>query len=146
MSANYDKMEADPISKDFFNKFDSLINLLSMMKMFEENNEIKSLIVYVNDCLFNNIQKYNLNEKPINEDNLKDENIKDYVKELKLNILNYSNGDVDYLEGIKKKNSLINELFVPVKLINLSVITFFNYLIKMCFSLILFRRKFAEIF
>ena len=88
---------------------------------------------YVNDSLFNNIQKYNLNEKPVNEDNLKDENIKDYVKGLKLNILNYLNSDVDYLETLKKKNSLINETFSAVKIINLSVITIFKLLNKKLF-------------
>lgn len=129
----YDNTENDPVNKDFFNKFETLINFLKPAKIFNENKEIKSLMQYVNDCLFNNIQKYNLNEKPINEDNLKEENIREYVKGLKLNILNYHNWDADYLDTLKKNNSLINELFVAVKLINLSVITIFNYLNKKLF-------------
>jgi hypothetical protein len=129
----FDNTENDPVNKEFFNKLDTLINFLSPTKIFSENKEIKYLMQYVNDCLFNNVQKYNLNEKPINEDNLKEENIREYVKGLKLNILNYQNSDVDYLETLKKKNSLINELFVAVKIINLSVITIFNYLNKKLF-------------
>jgi len=130
----FDNTENDPVNKDFFNKFDTLISFLAPIKIFNENKEIKYLMHYVNDCLFNNIQKYNLNEKPINEENLKEENIREYVKGLKLNILNYHNSDVDYLETLKKKNSLINELFVAVKIINLSVITIFNYLNKVIFD------------
>ena len=130
----FDNTEIDPVNKDFFNKFDTLISFLAPTKIFKENKEIKYLMHYVNDCLFNNIQKYNLNEKPINEENLKEENIREYVKGLKLNILNYHNSDVDYLETLKKKNSLINELFVAVKIINLSVITIFNYLNKVIFD------------
>lgn len=128
MQHSYDNTETDPVVKDFFYKFDALLNLLQPVRIFSESREIKSLMSYINDACFNNIQKYNLNEKPVNEDNLKDEHIKDYVKNLKLNISNYMNSDVDYLETIKKKNSLINDLFVAVKIINLSV-TLVNYLI-----------------
>lgn len=131
----YDNTETDPVNKDFFNKFDSLINFLTPTKIFNDNKDIKPLMNFINECCFNNLQKYNLNEKPINEDNLKDENIKEYVKGLKLNILNYSNSDPEYLETIKKKSSLINELFVAVKIVNLSVITCFNYLTKKLFFL-----------
>jgi hypothetical protein len=132
----YDNTENDPVNKDFFHKFETLINFLAPTKIFTENRDVKFLMTYVNDCLFNNLQKYNLNEKPINEDNLKEENIRDYVKGLKLNILHYQNSDVDYLDTLKKKNSLINELFVAVKIINLSVITIFNYLNKKLFLII----------
>lgn len=147
MQTLYDNTETDPVFKDFFSKFDSLINLLSPIKIFSESKDMKPLMLYINDCLFNNIQKYNLNEKPVNEDFLKDENIKDYVKGLKLNILNYNNSDPDFLDNIRKKNSLINELFVAVKIINLSVITLFNYIIKkLLFILQLFFIKLLHFF
>ena len=77
-----DNTDSDPVIKDFFIKCDSLINFLYPVNLFNENKEIKVLMNYINDNCFNNIQKYNLNEKPINEDNLKDENIKEYVKGL----------------------------------------------------------------
>jgi hypothetical protein len=143
----YDNTENDPVNKDFFNKFENLINFLAPTKIFTENKDVKSLMTYVNDCLFNNLQKYNLNEKPINEDNLKEENIREYVKGLKLNILHYENLDVDYLDTLKKKNSLINELLVAVKIINLSVITIFNYLNKKLFLIMsVFRATNQEIY
>jgi hypothetical protein len=136
MSNSYDHEESDPVIKDFFYKLEGLICLISPIKTFNEGNDIKSIMTYINDICFNNIQKYNLNEKPINEDNLKDENIKDYVKGLKMNIQNYLNNDVEFLDQLKKKNSLISELFVAVKIINLSVITLILYIIKKLILLI----------
>jgi hypothetical protein len=126
----YDNTETDPAIKDFFIKMDSIINFLYPISVFNDNKEIKALMTYINDNCFNNIQKYNLNEKPVNEENIKDENTKEYVKSLKLNILNYFNHDVDYLDTIRKKNSLINELFVAVRIVNLSV----TYLIIIIFT------------
>lgn len=152
MELVFDKYELDPINKDFFNKFTSLLNLLLPCKIFnssqikyniaegDKNNvsnnfasttkeessvSIKPLLNYINDNCFNNVQKYNLNEKSINEEKLKDESVKEYVKKLKLNITNHENNDVEFLDSILKKNSLINELFVAVKLVNLSVIYLF---------------------
>ena len=81
----------------------------------------------LNDSCFNNIQKFNLNEKTINPDNIKDENVKEYLKAMTMNIKNYKNYDVYYLDTLKRKSSLINKIFVAVKLINLSV-TYFNHL------------------
>ena len=117
-----DETEADTLSKDFFKTFDSILNFLSPTKIIFNESEVKGLMNYINDCCFNNIQKYNLNEKPINEETIKDQSFKEYVKEMKLNILNYHNNDVDFLDTIKNNKTLINELFVAVKLINLSVI------------------------
>jgi hypothetical protein len=135
---HFDNSETDPVNKDFYLKFDCLIGLLHPVKIFTEGKEIKPLMIHLNEILFNNIQKYNLNEKPVNEDNLKDESIKEYVKGLRLNILNYSNSDVDYLDTLKKRNSLINDLFAAVKIVNLSVIVFFKLLNK---KLFLIKRK-----
>jgi len=81
---------------------------------------------FLNESCFNNIQKYNLNEKPIKIDNIKDENIKEYVKGMKLNITNYKTHDVYYLDSVKSNKSLINDIFVAVKLVNLSVCNIFN--------------------
>ncbi len=46
-----------------------------------------------------------------------------------MNIINHENSDTDYLDVIKSKGSLINEIYVSVKLVNLSVI-FVNILIN----------------
>jgi hypothetical protein len=130
MTTLYDNNETDPAIKDFFTKMDSVINFLYPAQVFNDNKEMKALMIYINDNCFNNIQKYNLNEKPVNEENIKDENTKEYVKSLKLNVLNYFNHDVDYLDTIRKKNSLINELFVAARIVNLSV-TILNNLINL---------------
>jgi hypothetical protein len=130
MISLYDSTETDPTIKDFFMRLDAIIDFLYPVNLFNESKEVKALMSYINDNCFNNIQKYNLNEKPINEDNIKDDNIKDYVKSLKLNILNYFNHDVDYLETVRKKDSLINELFAAVRIVNLSV-TILNNLISL---------------
>jgi hypothetical protein len=124
-----DETESDTLSKDFFKTFDSVLNFLNPTKVITNEKEVKGLMSFINDCCFNNIQKYNLNEKPINEETIKDQSFKEYVKEMKLNILNYQNNDVDFLDTIKSHKSLINELFVAVKLINLSVILYSIYII-----------------
>lgn len=128
VQAIYDKNDTDPVNKDFLMKFEATINFLAPVNILNENKEISFLVTRLNECCFSNIQKYNLNEKPINEDLIKDDNIKEYVKGLKLNVLKHRNKDVGYLDQIQNKHALINELFVAVKLINLSVITFVNYL------------------
>ncbi len=126
LQSSYDNLDMDPVNKEFTSKVEYIINFLACTKIFSDSKEINKLLSYINDCCFSNIQKYNLNEKPVNEDNIKEENTKEYVKGLKLNILNYLNSDADYLQTIKRKDSLINELFVAVKIVNLSVITLFN--------------------
>lgn len=133
MQISYDNSETDPVNKDFMKKFEILLTLLHQVKLFSDAREVKPLMSYLNDILFNNMQKYNLNEKPVNEDNLKDESIKEYVKNLKLNVLNYLNLDVDYLDTLKKPQSLINDIFAAVKIVNLSVITFLMLLNKKLF-------------
>jgi hypothetical protein len=129
----YDKTDKDPVNKEFYHKFESLLNFLQPVKQFSESKEIKNLMIYINDCLFDNLQKYNLNEKPINEDNLKEESTKQYVKSLKLNILNYNNSDAGFLESLKNRNSLITRVYAAVKIVNLSVITIFNVFIMSYF-------------
>ena len=126
MNAIYDSNDIDPINKNLFNTLDSMINLLKPTKTLFAEKRIDSLVNILNESCFNNVQKYNLNTKTINDENVKD-SIKDYVKGMKMNIINYENSDVDFLDVIKNKGSLINEIFVAVKLVNLSV-NFVNYI------------------
>ena len=123
-----DENELDPINKDFFNQFSALINFLEPTRILE-GKEIKELMRFINDSCFNNIQKYNLNEKPIKIENIKDESIKEYVKGMKLNIKNYKTYDSYYLDSIKTSKSLINDIFIAVKLVNLSVIFLIFFLL-----------------
>lgn len=126
-----DETESDPIDKNFFKNFDTLLNFLNPVNLM--NQDTKAIMSFLNECCFNNIQKYNLNEKPMNEESIRDQTFKDYVKEMKLKILNYSNRDVDFLDSVKNQKSLINELFVAVKLINLSVLIIYYILIYLEF-------------
>jgi hypothetical protein len=136
LSHIYDTNEIDPINKNIFGSLDSLINMLKPAKeLFEEKN-LDTIVNSLNESVFNNVQKYNLNGKCINDENVK-ESIRDYVKGMKMNIINYENSDTDYLDSIKKRGSLINEIFVAVKLVNLSVI-FVNIMINISVFLIFF--------
>ncbi len=120
-----DDNELDPINKDFFKLFNALITFLDPSNTFS-SNEVRELMLLINESCFSNIQKYNLNEKPIKIDGIKEDSIKEYVKGMKLNITNYKTYDPYFLNSVKSNKSLINEVFVAVKLINLSVSCIFN--------------------
>ncbi len=128
MNHIYDSYEIDPINKNIFLSLESLINFLKPAKLLFEEKNIDSIINSLNESVYNNVQKYNLNVKCINDENVK-ESIRDYIKGMKMNIINHENSDTDYLDVIKSKGSLINEIYVSVKLVNLSVI-FVNILIN----------------
>jgi hypothetical protein len=134
----YDDNDTDPINKNILINIDSLINLLKPAKFLFDEKKIDSIVNGFNDICFANVQKYNLNMKTINDEREKD-TIRDYVKGMKMNIINYENLDVEYLDLVKNKGSLINEIFVAVKLINLSVIFIFIciivFFILFCFFL-----------
>lgn len=95
--------------------------------LFDDKN-IDAIVNGINESVYNNVQKYNLNVKCINDENVK-ESIRDYVKGMKMNVINHENSDTDFLDSIKTGGSLINEIFVAVKLVNLSVI-FVNIMIN----------------
>ena len=124
------------INSNLFNDLDVLISLLKPI----ENKDIKSLMTIINDSIFNNIMKYNLNKKVIKIDKI-DEKLKEYLDGFKLNIQNYQNRVEDFLEELKVKGSLINEIFSAVKILNLSVIIYifliYFYLTYYRFKLIL---------
>ena len=108
------------INSSLFNDLDVLISLLKPI----ENKDVKSLMTIINDSIFNNIMKYNLNKKVIN---LKDEKLIEYLDDYKLNIQNYQNKVENFLEELKLKGSLINEIFLAIKILNLSVKYIFSY-------------------
>ena len=124
------------INSNLFNDLDVLISLLKPI----ENKDIKSLMTIINDSIFNNIMKYNLNKKVIKINTI-DGKLKEYLDGFKLNIQNYQNRVEDFLEELKVKGSLINEIFSAVKILNLSVIIYifliYFYLTYYRFKLIL---------
>ncbi len=124
----YDTNEIDPINKNIFGNLEGLITMLRPTKALYEEKNIDTIVNRINESVYTNVQKYNLNVKCINDENVK-ESIRDYVKGMKMNIINYENSDSDYLDTIKTGGSLINEIFVAVKLVNLSVI-FVNMIIN----------------
>ena len=134
--AVYDMKDLELINSNLFNDLDVLISLLKPI----ENKDIKSLMTIINDSIFNNIMKYNLNKKVIKINTI-DGKLKEYLDGFKLNIQNYQNRVEDFLEELKVKGSLINEIFSAVKILNLSVIIYifliYFYLTYYRFKLIL---------
>ena len=122
----YDIKDLELINTSLFNDLDVLISLLKPI----ENKDIKSLMTIINDSIFNNIMKYNLNKKVIN---IKDEKLMEYLDDFKLNIQNYQNKVENFLEELKLKGSLINEIFTAVKILNLNV----KYIFFLIFFLII---------
>ena len=132
----YDIKDLELLYANLFNDLDVLISLLKPI----ENKDIKSLMTIINDSIFNNIMKYNLNKKVIKINTI-DGKLKEYLDGFKLNIQNYQNRVEDFLEELKVKGSLINEIFSAVKILNLSVIIYifliYFYLTYYRFKLIL---------
>ena len=94
----YDVKNLELINANLFNDLDVLISLLKPI----ENKDIKSLMTIINDSIFNNIMKYNLNKKLIKIDKI-DEKLKEYLDGFKLNIQNYQNRVEDFIEELKVK-------------------------------------------
>ena len=94
----YDVKNLELINANLFNDFDVLLSLLKPI----ENKDIKSLMTIINDSIFNNIMKYNLNKKLIKIDKI-DEKLKEYLDGFKLNIQNYQNRVEDFIEELKVK-------------------------------------------
>lgn len=127
MNRTYENDFKDPTLHDFNSKIDSFISFLYPTKLLTQSKEVVPLMKYLNDLCFSNVQKYNLNEKPVNEDNNNNnkDQIKEYIKGMKLNILNFFNKDPNFFETIHTKYSLINGIFLALTSLNISV-TFFN--------------------
>lgn len=133
----YDENDSDPINKNLLTNMDCIINLLKPAKFLYDEKQIDSIVNGLNEICFANVQKYNLNMKTINDEREK-ESIRDYVKGMKMNIISHENSDVEFLDLVKNKGSLINEIFVAVKLINLSVTYFKAFCFFVFFSCVFF--------
>lgn len=132
MQNEYDRNDTEPINEKLFDSIDTMITLTNPMIQFESSNEIKNLVSSLSTALFNNIQKYNMNDT-LSMPNIKDTKLREYLDEYKMNIKKYDNNDSDYLESFKSKGSLINEIYAAMKIINFSV----NNLYKSIFNLLL---------
>ena len=109
----YDKNDIEPLNIYLTDSIESLINFL---KSIDKEINIKKLINELNEKLYNNVCKYNLN-KYIQINN---EKLRGYLYSYKLNILYYNNDDYNYLGNIENQKSLINEIFSIIKIINIS--------------------------
>ena len=109
----YDKNDIEPINVYLTDSIESLINFL---KSIGKENNIKKLINELNEKLYNNVCKYNLNKYI----QINDEKLRGYLYSYKLNILYYNNDDYNYLGNLENQKSLINEIFSIIKIINIS--------------------------
>lgn len=117
LQSQYDMKDLEPINRNFYNIIDGFISFLLPVKKFSDSKDMTLIMARVNDACFSNIQKYNLNDQ-VN----KEEKRKEYFEEYKLNVKNHQNSDVDFLNLLESKGTLINDIFASVKIINLSVI------------------------
>lgn len=116
----YQSLNQEPSLPSFKPKLDAIVNLFFISSEMESSESIHPIMTHINDNLFISIQKYFLNEKLIKDDQFKDE-MYEYVKRMKLNILNYSTKDPYFLGNIDKKESLLNSIFIGLRLINISI-------------------------
>lgn len=104
-------------------KFSSFMNLLMPCSFINSSSKsINYVMDLLNDACFTSVQKYNLHnfEKPISENNFKD-SIKDYIQNMKMNLLEYRAQDAYFLGDLDDKNSLINKIYLNLRVINTSV-------------------------
>ena len=134
----YDKRDTEPLNPKLFDALDSIIDSLRPISLLENSSDIKVLLTTLNDALYNNVQKYNMNDT-LKMPNIRDSKLRDYLDEYRLNIKKYDNNDNDYLESFNTKGSLINEIYSALKIINLSVKNKFLYksILKLILNLIL---------
>ena len=107
-----DKKNSETVDNNLINNLNGLISLLKIL----ENTSIVNLMTNLKDNIYNNILKYNLNEKiPIN-----DEKYKGYIEEYKLLINKFNNDDMNYLGELNKNGTLINSIYLPIKLLDIN--------------------------
>ena len=109
-----DKIESETVDNKLLNNLNGLISLLNIL----ENSSIQNIMLDLKNNIYNNILKYNLNEKrPIN---IEDEKFKGYIEEYKLLINKFNNDDMNYLGELYKNGTLINSVFLPIKLLDIN--------------------------
>lgn len=125
----YESEMQEPCLPTFLDKVNSFINLMKSSHTLVTGETIHPLMVLLNDSCFSSVQKYYLNEKPIKDDQFKDETVHNYVKGMKMNILNYNTKDPYFFGELESKSSLINGVFMPLRLLNISVTLYLLYII-----------------
>ena len=107
-----EKKDSETVDNKLINNLNGLISLLKNL----ENSSIINLIKSLNDNIYNNILKYNLNEKiPI-----VDEKFKGYSEEYKLLINKINNDDMNYLGELNISGTLINSIYLSIKLLDIN--------------------------
>lgn len=104
-------------------RFNSFLNMIKPCFLINTNSKaINTIMGQINDACFSSVQKYNLHNfnKPIGENSFK-ESIRDYVINMKMNLLEYKNQDAYFLGDLDNKNSLINKIYLNLRIINTSV-------------------------
>ena len=114
--AYYDMKEAEPINSNLYSDLDALISLLLPIKDCDNSGNVRSLMTSLNESLYNNLQKHNLNETL----KIHEEKTREILNEYKLNVQKHDNNDINFLEKMMCKGSLMNEIFTIIKTINLS--------------------------
>ena len=116
LNTNINKFLENKDSITLDNKLINALNgLISLLKVLE-NSSISNLMTNLKENIYNNILKYNLNEKITTED----EKYKRYYEEYKLLINKYNNDDTNFLGDIYKNDSLINSLYLSIKLLDIN--------------------------
>ena len=107
-----DRKDSETVDNKIINNLNGLTSLLKIL----ENTSIVNLMTNLKDNIYSNIIKYNLNEKiPIN-----DEKFKGYIEEYKLLINKFNNDDINYLGELNKNGTLINSIYLSIKLLDIN--------------------------
>ena len=106
-----DKKESETVDNKLINNLNGIISLLKNL----ENTSIINLMTFLQDAIYNNILKYNLNEKITTND----EKVKEYNEEYKLLINKFNNDDMNYLGELNKNDSLINSIYLSIKFLDI---------------------------
>ena len=107
-----DKKDSITIDNKVINILNSFLSFLKMI----ENTSITNLMNNLKENVYNNLLKYNLKEKKPPED----EKFKRFYEEYKLIVNKYNNEDVNFLGDIYKTDSLINSIYLNIKLIDIN--------------------------
>jgi hypothetical protein len=106
-----EKKDSETVDNKILNNLNGLISLLKNL----ENTSITNLMKTLNEDIYNNILKYNLNENK----NIGDEKFKGYNEEYKLLVNKFNNDDMNYLGELNKNGTLINSIYVSIKLLDI---------------------------
>ena len=106
-----DKKESIAIDNNLINILSSLLSLLKIL----ENTSITNLMKNLENNILSNILKYNLKEKKP-----EDQKLKRFYEEYPLLINKYNNDDINFLGDIYKNDSLINSIYLSIKLVDIN--------------------------